>query len=85
MLYVEFGQDNKSGTVKDYMFKWLFNHNHLFAELPAVPNDEEANYQALRQEIIRQAREVGINPRYLVFKHDFRDNVDKFKEFGGEE
>lgn len=42
----------------------------LYAEEDIVPGNEDANYEALKAEILRLAEEANIDPECLEFFHD---------------
>lgn len=58
-----------SGQAVDYMLATV-GDTELYAELPAVEDDETANYDALKAEILRQADEAGIAASALRFAYD---------------
>lgn len=42
----------------------------LYAEEAIVPGNDDANYEALKAEILRLAEEANVDPECLEFSHD---------------
>lgn len=55
-----------SGVAVDYMLAQI-DDVELYAELEAVEDDEDANYDALKAEITTQAKDAGIDVNEIEF------------------